>query len=176
MFEVKPRDEVNEGREFDFGSPYVFALLAGKFWETLAKHGKGENPRYTEWFEAMAILRLSEGGTFKIKELGKHDAEFEDLALDKVPIETFAPTNGKEVDNEGFYRAWGGLTAGAKMLTSKWGTLPVVDCADRARRGYNMTVTRTHGIEYEQCKNILHEHDRVTGNLDNLELYFAVPE
>ena len=45
IFEVKPDPENPRLRKFDFGSPYVYALLAGRFWETLAKCGKGENPR-----------------------------------------------------------------------------------------------------------------------------------
>ena len=161
IFEVKPDPENPRLRKFDFGSPYVYALLAGKFWETLAKYGKGENPRYTEWFEAMAMLRLSEGGTFQVKKLGENSAGWEELELDRVPIETFKPTNGKEVDNEGFYAAWAG-SQGGKMLAPSWGTLPVVDSADKSRRGYNMTVTMKHGIEYAPCKKILEVHDSIT--------------
>ena len=175
IFEVKPDPENPRLRKFDFGSPYVYALLAGKFWETLAKYGKGENPRYTEWFEAMAMLRLSEGGTFQVKKLGENSAGWEELELDRVPIETFKPTNGKEVDNEGFYAAWAG-SQGGKMLAPSWGTLPVVDSADKSRRGYNMTVTMKHGIEYAPCKKILEVHDSITRNTDNMTLYFAVPD
>ena len=175
IFEVKPDPENPGLRKFDFGSPYVYALLAGRFWETLAKYGKGKNPRYTEWFEAMAMLRLSEGGTFQVKKLGENSAGWEELELNPVPIETFKPTNGKEVDNEGFYDAWA-RSEGGKMLAPSWGTLPVVDSADKSRRGYNMTVTMKHGIEYAPCKKILEVHDSITGNTDNMTLYFAVPD
>ena len=112
VFEVKPDPENPRLRKFDFGSPYFCALLARRFWETLAKYGKGENPHYTEWFEAMAMLRLSEGGTFQVKKLGENSAGWEELGLDRVRIETFEPTNGKEVDNEGFYAAWAGSQGG----------------------------------------------------------------
>ena len=175
IFEVIPDPENPGLRKFDFGSPYVYALLAGKFWETLAKYGKGENPRYTEWFEAMAMLRLSEGCTFQVKKLGENCAGWEELELEQVRIETFEPTNGKEVDNEGFYAAWA-RSQGGKMLAPSWGTLPVVDSADKCRRGYNMTVTMKHGIEYAPCKKILEVHDSLTGNSDNMTLYFAVPD
>ena len=175
IFEVKPDPENPWLRKFDFGSPYVYALLAGKFWETLAKYGKGENPRYTEWFEAMAMLRLSEGGTFQVKKLGENSAGWEELELDRVHIETFKPINGNEVDNEGFYAAWA-RSQGGEMLALSWGTLPVVDSADKSRRGYNMTVTMKHDIEYAPCKKILEVHDSITGNTDNMTLYFAVPD
>ena len=175
VFEVKPDPENPRLRKFDFGSPYVYALLAGRFWETLAKYGKGENPRYTEWFEAMAMLRLSEGGTFQVKKLGENSAGWEELELDRVRIETFEPTNGKEVDNQGFYAAWA-RSQGGEMLVPSWGTLPVVDSADESRRGYNMTVTMRHGIEYAPCKKILEVHDSFTGNSNNMTLYFAVPD
>ena len=175
IFEVKPDPENPRLRKFDFGSPYVYALLAGRFWETLAKCGKGENPCYTEWFEAMAMLRLSEGGTFQVKKLGENSAGWEELELHRVHIEMFEPTNGKEVDNEGFYAAWA-RSQGGKMLAPSWGTLPVVDSADKSRRGYNMTVTMKHGIEYAPCKKILEVHDSITRNTDNMTLYFAVPD
>ena len=175
IFEVKPDPENPRLRKFDFGSPYVYALLAGRFWETLAKCGKGENPRYTEWFEAMAMLRLSEGGTFQVKKLGENSAGWEELELDRVRIEMFEPTNGKEVDNEGFYAAWA-RSQGGEMLAPSWGTLPVVDSADKSRCGYNMTVTMKHGIEYAPCKKILEVHDSITRNTDNMTLYFAVPD
>ena len=175
VFEVKPDPESPWLRKFDFGSPYVYALLAGRFWETLAKYSKGENPRYTEWFEAMAMLRLSEGGTFQVKKLGENSAGWEELELDRVRIEMFEPTNGKEVDNEGFYAAWA-RSQGGEMLAPSWGTLPVVDSADKSRRGYNMTVTMKHGIEYAPCKKILEVHDSFTGNTNNMTLYFAVPD
>ena len=175
VFEVKPDPENPRLRKFDFGSPYVYAVLAGRFWETLAKYGRGENPRYTEWFEAMAMLRLSEGGTFQVKKLGENSAGWEELELGQVRIETFKPTNGKEVDNEGFYATWA-ESQGGEMLAPSWGTLPVVDCADKSRRGYNMTVTMKHGIEYAPCKKILEVHDSLTGNTDNMTLYFAVPD
>ena len=126
IFEVKPDPENPGLRKFDFGSPYVYALLAGRFWETLAKYGKGENPRYTEWFEAMAMLRLSEGGTFQVKKLGENSAGWEELELKPVRIETFKPTNGKEVDNEGFYDAWakseGGKCWRQAGARSRWRT------------------------------------------------------
>ena len=154
VFEVKPDPENPRLRKFDFGSPYVFALLAGRFWETLAKYGKGENPCYIEWFEAMAMLRLLEGGKFQVKKLGENSAGWEELELERVRIETFEPTNGKEVDNEGFYAAWAS-SQGDEMLAPSWGTLPVVDSADESRRGYNMTITMKHGIEYAPCKKIL---------------------
>ena len=126
IFEVKPDPENPGLRKFDFGSPSVYALLAGRFWETLAKYGKGENPRYTEWFEAMAMLRLSEGGTFQVKKLGENSAGWEELELKPVRIETFKPTNGKEVDNEGFYDAWakseGGKCWRQAGARSRWWT------------------------------------------------------
>ena len=175
IFEVKPNPESPRLRKFDFGSPYVYALLAGRFWETLAKYGKGENPRYTEWFEAMAMLRLSEGGTFHVKKLGENSAGWEELELGQVRIEMFKPTNGKEVDNEGFYATWA-RSQGGEMWAPSWGTLPVVDCADKSRRGYNMTVTMKHGIEYTPCKKILEVHDSLTGNTHNMTLYYAVPD
>ena len=62
------------------------------------------------------------------------------------------------------------------MLAPSWGTLPVVDSADKSRCGYNMTVTMKHGIEYAPCKKILEVHDSFTGNSDNMTLYFAVPD
>ena len=175
IFEVRPDPENPRLRKFDFGSPYVYALLAGRFWETLTKYGKGESPRYTEWFEAMAMLMLSEGGIFQVKKLGENSAGWEELELDRVRIETFKPTNGKEVDNEGFYAAWA-RSQGDEMLAPSWGTLPVEDSADRSRRGYSMTVTMKHGIEYAPCKKILEVHDSITGNTDNMTLYFAVPD
>lgn len=75
VFEVKPDSEDPGDRSFDFGSPYVYALLAGRFSETMAAQGKGKNPRYTEWFETVVMLRLSEGGTFQVQKLGQDSSE-----------------------------------------------------------------------------------------------------
>ena len=107
--------------------------------------------------------------------LGENSAGWEELELDRVHIEMFEPTNGKEVDNEGFYAAWA-RSQGGEMLAPSWGMLPVVDSADKSRRGYNMTVTMKHGIEYAPCKKILEVHDSITRNTDNMTLYFAVPD
>ena len=97
------------------------------------------------------------------------------LELDQVCIETFKPTNGKGVDNEGFYATWA-RSQGGEMWAQSWGTLPVVDCADKSCHGHNMTVTMKHGIEYAPCKKILEVHDSLTGITDNMTLYFAVPD
>ena len=109
------------------------------------------------------------------QKLGQPDAVVEELELEKVPINTFNPTNGKEVDSEGFYAAWA-QSQGGKMMASSWSTLPVADRADKSRRGYHTTVTKTHAIEYAPCKRILEVHDAITQSPGNLELYFAVPD
>ena len=82
VFEVKPNPSNSSMKVFNFGSPYIYALVAGRFWESMAQLGRGENWWYTMWFEAMVIHRLTEGDTFKVQRLRSSQWEqWTDLVL-----------------------------------------------------------------------------------------------
>ena len=178
VFEVKPDPSNPSMKVFDFGSPYVYALVVGRFWEFMARLGRGENRRYTTWFEAMVIHRLAEGGTFKIRKLENSQQEqWTHLVLQKIPVKNIKASGSLSV-NDAFYSAWAELQEGNNMLAPVSDNLPVVDCADRAWRGYQITAAQdTHTIAYEECGKILTAHEQATlGSGGQLELYFAVPD
>ena len=118
----------------------MYAILAGQFWEQLARKGRGADKQYTSWFEAMVIHKLAVGGKFAVRNLknGSTAAEWEELVLHEVPIE-MVHGSGAESVNDTFYTEWGKLTSRTKMLNPSSTNLPVVDCADKAGRGFRAT-------------------------------------
>lgn len=168
----KPKSDYLE-KVIDFGSPYMYALVAGHFWEELARKGSATSKRYTSWFEVMAIHRLAMGGTFQVRKLERNQADeikWDVLKLKEVPVEAIGRDNDITV-NENFYNAWAGLQPPrSKMLNPDSTNLPVVDCADISGRGYQVTSAQdNHVISYEECGKILQK-------MASLKLYFVVPD
>lgn len=138
VFRVKPIDG------FDFGSPYMYALLAGHFWEQLARKGRGTDKQYTSWFEAMAIHKLSVGGKFQVRRLvteSQPARQWEELELSAVPIETIG-RDGRSSVNDKFYDEWGKQLSRTRMLNPATTNVPVVDCADASDRGYQIAAAQ----------------------------------
>jgi hypothetical protein len=195
LYRIEPDPNDWSCANITFASPYTCALVAGRFWETIAQEGRGSDRRYTEWFELLCMLVLAKGGTFQARPLlapSGNSNETLNLELDESNLVFMTPSDveymedddanddaeehGKPNANDEFYKRWALNDTANIILAPRTTNLPVVDCVSLPHQtgcpmGFQVTVSGTHPISYGECKKILDAFPDGT----TLNLYFVVP-
>eukprot|EP00615_Pteridomonas_danica_P016902 CAMPEP_0114401950 /NCGR_PEP_ID=MMETSP0102-20121206/17629_1 /TAXON_ID=38822 ORGANISM="Pteridomonas danica, Strain PT" /NCGR_SAMPLE_ID=MMETSP0102 /ASSEMBLY_ACC=CAM_ASM_000212 /LENGTH=745 /DNA_ID=CAMNT_0001565279 /DNA_START=14 /DNA_END=2249 /DNA_ORIENTATION=+ len=195
LYRIEPDPNDWSCANITFASPYTCALVAGRFWETIAQEGRGSDRRYTEWFELLCMLVLAKGGTFQVRPLlapSGNSNETLNLELDESNLVFMTPSDveymedddanddaeehGKLNANDEFYKRWASNDTANIILAPRTTNLPVVDCVSLPHQtdcpmGFQVTVSGTHPISYGECKKILDAFPDGT----TLNLYFVVP-
>jgi hypothetical protein len=143
------------------------------------------------------MLVLAKGGTFEARRLlANNNSASSNETLDLVKsnlmiveatdnyINDFDSNDESEeqssqpTTNDEFYNRWalGVAPEGNCILAPRTTNLPVVDCVslphpETGPRGFQVTVSTTNPISYNECKKILQTLD----NSAKLDLYFVVP-